>query len=115
LSGKPDYVLRVRHGSQVPVELKSYRCGVRAPHADLIQLGAYLVLLEDLYGQAPPYGVLRYADRTLRVPFTAELREEVLRLLDEIGHAGKAPPAGAPHPKLCGTCAFAPICDEAQR
>jgi CRISPR/Cas system-associated exonuclease Cas4 (RecB family) len=113
LSGKPDYVLRVRRGEHVPVELKSYRRGAHAPHADLIHLGAYLVLLEDLNGEPPPFGNSRYTDRALRVPYTAALRAEVLRLLEEVGHAGKGPPAGMPHLSLCQTCPIAPIREDA--
>jgi CRISPR-associated exonuclease Cas4 len=113
LSGKPDYVIQRRRGDHVPVELKSYRRGAQAPHGDLIQLGAYLVLLEDLHGRPPPFGILRYKDRAVRVPYTRELRAEVLRVLDRVQSHGAAPPPGTPHPALCRACPFAPICEMA--
>jgi CRISPR-associated exonuclease Cas4 len=114
LSGKPDYVIRTRRGAHVPVEIKSYRGGARPPHADLVQLGAYLLLLEDLTGKKPQYGILRYRDRTLRVPYTEALRAEVLRLLEQAQRGDARPPAAMPHPSLCRPCPFAPICDAAR-
>jgi len=114
LSGKPDYILRLRRGGHVPVEFKSYRYGAQPPHSDLLQVGAYLVLLEDLQGRPPPYGVLRYADRSLRVPYTPTLRSEVLRVLAELVANGDTTPPGNAHPSLCRACPFMPVCDEAR-
>lgn len=115
LSGKPDYVLRIRGGGQIPVEFKSYRYGARPPHPDLIQLGAYLVLLDDLYDWPPPYGVLRYRDRALRVPYTPALREEVLRLLEAVRTGGGEPPEGTDSAALCRACPFQPVCADGAR
>lgn len=114
LSGKPDYVIRDRRGDHVPVEIKSYRSGARPPHGDIVQLGAYLLLLEDLHGRRPRHGVLRYPDRVLRVAYTEALRTEVIRLLAHVQRAGQALPPGTPHPALCRTCPFAPRCDAAR-
>ena len=115
LSGKPDYVLRVRGGAQVPVEFKSYRYGAQPAHSDLIQLGAYLVLLDDLHDRPPPYGVLRYRDRALRVPYTPALRGEVLRLLDAVRGGGGEPPDGSGNTMLCRACPFQPVCPDGAR
>ena len=115
LSGKPDYVLRIRGGWQVPVEFKSYRYGAQPPHPDLIQLGAYLVLLDDLHDRPPPYGVLRYRDRALRIPYTPALREEVLRLLEAVRTGGGEPPEGTDSAALCRACPFQPICADGAR
>lgn len=113
LRGKPDQVIRLRSGGLVPVEYKSYRRGSRPPHADLVQLGAYLVLLEDLHGRAPRYGVLCYVDGVQRVRYSAALRREVLRLLEEVRANGRRMPSGTPGRGLCGRCPFAPICGDA--
>lgn len=112
LTGKPDYVIRTRRGALVPIELKSYRCGAQPPHGDVVQIGAYLLLLEDLYGRPSPFGVLRYTDRCLRVPYSGDLRAEVLRLLADVVASGARQPAGAPSPGLCRRCPFAPICPD---
>lgn len=115
LSGKPDYILRLHGGKLVPVEFKSYRRGALPLHADVVQLGSYLVLLEDLYGHAPPYGILRYRDRSVRVPYTIELRQEIGRLLARVSEGGTSMPAGTPNPTLCHACPFMPICEAARR
>jgi CRISPR-associated exonuclease Cas4 len=112
LLGKPDYVVEVRRGVQVPVEYKSYPFGARPPHADLVQLGAYLLLLEDLAGRRPPYGVLRYSNRVVKVAFSRRLRTEVLATLAAVQQARDTPPRGNPSRALCRSCPFAPICPD---
>lgn len=113
LSGKPDYVLRTRRGALIPVEYKSYACGTHPPHADMVQIGTYLVLIEDLHGRTPPYGLLRYTDRTLKIPNSLSLRKEVLRILKTLQEGVTTPPEPTPAPALCARCPFAPICDAA--
>jgi CRISPR-associated exonuclease Cas4 len=115
LIGKPDYVVEVRRGVQVPVEYKSYAFGAQPPHADLLQLGAYLLLLEDLAGRRPPYGVLRYSNRTIRVAFSKRLRTEVLDTLAALQQERQTPPRGRPSKVLCRRCPFAPICPDIRR
>lgn len=115
LRGKPDAVIRLRSGALAPVEYKSYRWGSRSPHADLVQLGAYLVLLHDLRGRPPAFGVLRYTDRVQRVRYTAALRREVLTTLEQVRATGRRVPAGRPSRSLCRRCPFAPVCDDAAR
>lgn len=87
LQGKPDYVFRARLGGKiVPMELKSGRIGgAPEPHrGDFLQLGAYFLLLEDVYGRRPPFGRLVYADYMFEVKNTAAVRREVLRTMEEM-------------------------------
>lgn len=117
LSGKPDYVVLTPDGSRVPVEVKSGRVGRAPRHEDVLQLTTYLLILEDLYGLPPRYGLLHYANRSFEVPYMPELRDEALAILDEMqsldaSSAADAPP-GAPSPALCRVCAFRTVCDEA--
>ena len=63
LTGKPDYLLDVR-GNTIPVEVKPRRRAPRPYESDLMQLAAYCLLVEETIGTAPPYGLLRYAERT---------------------------------------------------
>lgn len=117
LSGKPDYVVLAPDGSRVPVEIKSGRVGRAPRHEDVLQLTAYLLILDDLYEPAPRYGLLRYANRAFEVPYTPELRDEVLVILDEMQEldaSGAAnAPDGTPSPTLCRACAFRAVCDQA--
>ena len=59
LQGKPDYVFQSPILKKiVPVELKSGEIDEEElpHHGDLLQLGAYFLILEDVYGQQPPFG-----------------------------------------------------------
>lgn len=119
LVGKPDYVVLTPGSLHVPVEVKSARVRGAPRHEDVLQLAAYMLILEDLYEPAPRYGVLRYANGTFEVPYTAELRGEVLALLDEMQALdgtdplrGDAPP-GNPSAAKCRACAFRAICPDA--
>jgi hypothetical protein len=57
LAGKPDYILRRREGL-IPVEVKPGRRAHSPFQADVMQLAAYCLLVEESSGQAPPYGLL---------------------------------------------------------
>jgi CRISPR-associated exonuclease Cas4 len=83
LVGRPDYVLeRGRH--LIPVELKPDREADQPYAADLAQLAAYLLLVEEQSGRPPPYGLLRYRHRTFRLRYTRRVRQELLTTLREM-------------------------------
>lgn len=121
LTGKPDYVLDTKKGL-VPVELKPSRVAEQPYESDIMQLAAYCLLLEDDWQETPPYGLLRYRDKTFRVEWTAELRQELLDLLDEMRELNAVPAAkGAPLPEpqhdmtvRCHSCGFRYICFPAE-
>ena len=87
LRGRVD-VLRRRGGVTIPYEHKRGRCRHgqdRQPEAwpsDLIQAGAYAMLLEEALGQPVPEARIRYhADRvTVRVPIDEQLRGQEPRI-----------------------------------
>jgi CRISPR-associated exonuclease Cas4 len=103
LTGKPDYIVE-EGGRYIPVEVKPTRRAEQPYPADEYQLAAYCLLLEEqrdqrgalVYG-APPYGLLRYASKTFRIPYTPELREGLLRLLDEMRQSRRAPDVAPNH------------------
>ena len=87
LRGKPDYVFRRRLGRGImPVEVKSGRIGqAPVPHrGDLLQLYAYFLLLEDVYGRRPSFGWLEYQDSMFFVRNTAGARREALGTMKEM-------------------------------
>lgn len=87
LQGKPDYVFRSRLGGKiVPVELKSGSIGEEdAPHhGDFLQLGAYFLILEDVYGKRPPFGRVVYQDYMFEIKNTQKVRNEVLGTMKEM-------------------------------
>jgi CRISPR-associated exonuclease Cas4 len=110
LAGRPDALRRRTDGTLVPVELKrrpAPREGPFASHA--VQLAAYCLLVEETTGRSPPFGVLRYADRELVVPWGPRERHRLLSVLA----ASRAPYDGRadPSPAKCAGCVWSPGCD----
>lgn len=115
LVGKPDYLVEVRRGGQqlvVPLEVKS-RNRPAAPNAGhILQLAAYCLIVEDHYGQRPPFGYLRYADATLTIPYSDVLRDEVLQAAEAIRAARRADNIRRSHtsPARCEHCGYLVAC-----
>lgn len=103
LQGKPDYIFKKRFGKGiVPVELKSGHIAEDTmPHqGDLLQLGAYFLILEDVYKIRPKFGRLVYQDYMFVVKNTRSIRKEVQRTTKEMREmliygVGKANPSFA--------------------
>lgn len=113
LTGRPDYLLR-RQGAVIPVEVKPRRLA-DAPYAgDLLQLAAYCLLLEESTGQAPPYGILRYAHRGWRLPYDAAARAAVLAALAELRRDLTAAEVPRSHEQAarCAGCGLRHACDQ---
>ena len=115
LTGKPDYLVRVKDGV-VPVELKSSPSpsSGRPYDGHLFQLAAYCLLVEDVCRVSVPYGLIRYEDRTVRVVYTPSLRASLLALLDEILTAKHGGEYHINHnqPSKCRSCGFRSVCGE---
>jgi CRISPR-associated exonuclease Cas4 len=115
LNGKPDYLVR-QGGTVVPVEVKSMAAPPAGPHAGhVFQLAAYCALVAETTGRRPPFGLLRYADQTLRVDYTPALERELHALLREMRAARTAADVGRSHavPARCRACGFAAVCGQA--
>ncbi len=113
LAGRPDYLVQSR-GGLIPVEAKPGR-QVHSPYeADLLQLGAYLLLVEESTGRPPPYGILCYAERHFEVPYTPSLRQAVLASLSEMRRLRTARQAMPQHiePQRCRRCGLRSHCDQ---
>jgi CRISPR-associated exonuclease Cas4 len=115
LVGKPDYLVEVAGGDRrtvVPLEVKSRR---RPPFEDpghILQLAAYCLLVEDIYGRRPPHGYLRYADDTIQIPYTDELRKAVLAAAEAMRKARTAANVGRSHQdaQRCRRCGYRESC-----
>ena len=114
LTGKPDYLVRDGAG-YVPVEVKSGRAPGSGPHeSHVVQLAAYCALVAETYGRRPSFGLIKYADKTLRVEFTPTLESELIDLLDEIRADERAESVARSHSSAarCRACGFNEVCDE---
>ncbi len=113
LVGKPDYVVQLRDGRPVPVELKLNVQNATAPYNNhQIQVAAYCLILEDYFEQAPTHGILRYADRDFTVEYTPALRRKVIRLLGQMAlcSAQEPPALASQRVAKCRACTFQPVC-----
>jgi CRISPR-associated exonuclease Cas4 len=113
LTGRPDYL--IEHGrATIPVEVKPGRRAAAPYHADVMQLAAYCLLVEEQFGQAPPYGLLRYANNTFRLDYTPAVRAELLDLLAEMHDLLNADDVERDHDEArrCAACGFRDGCED---
>lgn len=113
LSGRPDRLVRLRNDMVIPYEKKSSK---RLHDSHRIQVGAYLLLVEEAYGKRPAYGVLALGDdRSIKIKNTARLRRWTLRVAKEI-RAQRADlsrkPRMRPSPNQCRSCSFRDGCED---
>ena len=116
LRGKPDYLLQDQREQLIPVEVKSGAVpqSGRPYDSHVLQLAAYFLLVEESFDEAPPYGLIRYRNRSLRVANLPQLRARLLATLKRMraqlvaGHAERNHSQAA----RCARCSFAHACDE---
>ena len=113
LSGRPDRLIRLKNGMVIPVEKKSSK---RLYDSHRIQVGAYLLLIEEAYGLRPPYGIVVLGDgREAKVPNTARLRRWTLTVADEVRNQRADPSQPArvwPTPGQCRSCGVRDLCSQ---
>jgi CRISPR-associated exonuclease Cas4 len=115
LVGKPDYLVEVAGAGKrllVPLEVKSRRQPPVADPGHLLQLATYCLLVEDTYGLRPPHGYLRYADATIKVEYTDDLRTAVLSSAAAIRKARTAANVARSHQDVrrCQRCGYLESC-----
>lgn len=113
LTGRPDYLVE-ENGRMIPVEVKSSRAPSLPHDSHIFQLAAYCLLAERSFGARPPYGILRYRDRTFSIEYTPELEHELLALLDAIRLQDRGGEADRSHqePGRCARCGYRSICNQ---
>jgi len=83
LSGRPDAI--VMDGEHhIPVELKTGRVPRGPLFSHILQVVAYCVLLEEEYGKAPPYGIIRYGETSFEIEYNEDQKKLVLQKLAEM-------------------------------
>ena len=113
LTGKPDYLIQ-KDGKLIPAEVKS-SYAPRSPYdSHLMQLAAYCVLVEREFGERPPYGLLRYRNRTFEIPYTHQLEMEVLELISTIRRCKTHDDIPRSHSSKarCARCGYRNTCDQ---
>jgi CRISPR-associated exonuclease Cas4 len=118
LAGRPDYLVR-RWKRVIPVEVKSTGAPGEPYRSHVLQLAAYCLLVEEVYGERPPYGLLHYApadgqERTFAVRYTRALERELLDTLEWMREDWQHRRADRDHddPARCRSCSYAEYCDQ---
>jgi len=113
LTGKPDYV--VAQGEElIPVEVKPLRRVEQPYDSDVLQLAAYCLLIEDNFGKAPPYGIIKYSRGAFAIDYTPQLRRQLLDTMEHMRRdlgAGEVPPSHD-NPRRCHACGHRAHCEE---
>ena len=110
LVGRCDHLLRVGN-AYVPVEQKPSARRLQQSH--MLQMGALCLLVHDVYGVRPPYGVVVLADGSqARVTFSKELERGVVRTMAEMRRilASGEPPGPRWAAAKCRACGYHPVC-----
>lgn len=115
LVGKPDYLVELSGAGRrivVPLEVKSRRQPPAPDPGHILQLATYCLLIEEVYEHRPPYGYLRYADTTVKVDYTDDLRRAVLESAAAIRKARSAANVARSHqdPERCRRCGYIESC-----
>jgi CRISPR-associated exonuclease Cas4 len=114
LTGKPDYLVE-ESSYLIPVELKSSACPSTPYASHRLQLAAYCLLVGETYGQAPPYGLLKYRDATVAVDYSPTLRSALLAVLQAMRQDYGAPQVSRNHDSAgrCRACGLRSCCGQA--
>jgi len=111
LTGKPDYLVQTCDGL-VPVEVKPGRRALEPYESDVLQLAAYCLLVHEVSGRRPPYGLLRYNERTFRIPYDAPLEDHLIDVLRAMRSAATSQNVPRSHedPERCRHCGLREVC-----
>ena len=113
VTGKPDFIID-HHGLPVPVLVKHRKAPESSAHdSHIAQILIYCLLVHETSNIAPPYGIIRYKDRTFEVDYNAHSVDAVLDLVDEI-HAtqGHLPHRTHETEQRCFACQYRKMCDQ---
>lgn len=114
LTGKPDYIIKSGR-LEIPVEVKSNPIYTNPYESHIMQLAAYCRLTHIASGKRPPYGILKYANKTIEIKYTHELESKLLHQVESMQFAvAKNNELHRSHNSIakCNGCSFTHICDE---
>ncbi len=113
LSGRPDHIIR-KDGYWIPVELKTGRTPRGPLFSHIVQVGTYCMIIEDIKGKSPPYGIIKYPEKSFEIEYSEELRNIVLKKRDELLRDLDRGEAHRNHrrPGKCRTCSRRNRCPE---
>ena len=113
LTGKPDFVVNQK-GRLLPVEVKSSWAPPTPYDSHILQLGIYCLLIEKTTGKRPPYGILKYRNRTFAIDYTQSLEDSVIAVVEQIRTQKNRRQASRSHDdaRRCAHCGYRRVCDQ---
>jgi CRISPR-associated exonuclease Cas4 len=114
LTGHPDYLVAEPDGSLTPVEVKSSVAPAEPYTSHVMQLAAYCLLVEEVYGLRPSYGILQYRDKAFAIEYTLEMEDQLLNLLDDMRQDRYEADVDRDHdePRRCARCGLRAACSQ---
>lgn len=106
LSGKPDYIYQLGN-ELIPLELKSSKVEDNSPlYKDVMQLAAYFLIMEEVYGKKILRGRIVYQNTMFEVYNRRQLKRELLELLKNMHmmENGSFHPDVKPSYAMCRHC-----------
>ena len=117
LAGQPHGLLRLLSESQtVPVMVVNAAASGGLPDpAHRFQMALFCHLVEQVYDQSVPYGLIRYADADLSVNWTPGLSDELFQLIDQmrVDRTEVDLPRSHDDPARCRACVVRAVCSQA--
>lgn len=116
LSGKPDFILR-QSNSLIPVELKTGRTPKGPLFSHVLQVGAYCIIVTDIYGKRVEKGLIRYPNGEFEIEFDENLEQLVRDKVQEMNLIEVSGEAHRNHQRKgkCDHCSRSEFCPEAIR
>jgi CRISPR-associated exonuclease Cas4 len=113
LSGRPDYIIKLDAGL-IPVEEKKGRTPRGPLFSHILQVAAYCMLIEEVEGKAPPYGILKYPEHEHEIEFNDDLRSVVIEKLGDMRRILITEDCHRNHerPGKCASCSRRDVCPE---
>lgn len=113
LSGRPDYIIKLDAGL-IPVEEKKGRTPRGPLFSHILQVAAYCMLIEEVNGKAPPYGILKYPEHEHEIEYNDDLKAVVLEKLAEMRKILETEECHRNHerPGKCVSCSRREVCPE---
>jgi CRISPR-associated exonuclease Cas4 len=108
--GRPDHLVR-SGGVIIPIEQKPHARQLHDSH--VLQVAAQCLLVQEVYGQRPPYGIVVLADGHKQVvPFTPALERRLLATMHEMRTiiASRREPGRRWVEHKCASCGFQRVC-----
>jgi len=112
IRGKPDYIVKIGN-EYIPVEEKSMQSD-HPKFSHVMQITAYCMMVEDVYGKEPPYGIIKYENRQFKIPYEERWKKVVERIRKNILRDIKRGYTHRNHHniKKCERCARRQYCPE---